>query len=49
MAEIAAATGLAVSTVAYHLDGLIADGRLIRRRGGMARTLVPAPAASTPA
>ncbi|GGN96037.1 hypothetical protein GCM10010112_86910 [Actinoplanes lobatus] len=40
--ELAAATALAVSTVAYHVDGLVAAGRLIRRPG-LVRTLVPAP------
>ncbi|MEU4214018.1 hypothetical protein [Actinoplanes sp. NPDC026623] len=42
--ELAAATDLGVSTVAYHLDGLVAAGRLTRRPG-LVRTLVPAPAA----
>ncbi|MET8147643.1 LexA family protein [Actinoplanes sp. NPDC049668] len=40
--ELAAATDLAVSTVAYHVDGLVAAGRLVRRPG-LVRTLVPAP------
>lgn len=40
--ELAAATDLAVSTVAYHVDGLVAAGRLARRPG-LVRTLVPAP------
>lgn len=41
--ELAAATGLAVSTVAYHLDGLVAADRLTRRPG-LLRTVTPTPA-----